>query len=293
MSMKQLTVLFNGVVQNVFLLDVPRVVIGRGTAAHIPLEDNPFVSRQHAAILFEGATHVLEDLGGPNGTFVGEKRIRLHPLAIGDRILLGKHSLRYEEATALALSLRERDTTVDEPMPGTDQEVPELAVSLQPDESGFWEEAAVDSGTIEPPKPKKRESRMPALDPNSFDDASRTVAASKNELDEMVRQMTIKEKPHLSVSREGRIELLPIDLLPFHIGWSNTCHFRLDGRKWFGKLAATIEKQHGAWYLVARSPTFSPVTVGGNRVQKKTKLTSSTMIGIGGQKFRFVSGEQG
>lgn len=282
MVMKQLTVMFSGKVQKVYLLDVPRIVIGRGAAAQISLEDNPFVSRQHAVIMFEGATHVLQDLGGPNGTFIGEKRVRVHPLMGGERILLGKHSLRYEDATPKAESLKE-------------------AIAEDAAEEGAVETMTFDPiGAEEPwqkavPEPASKLSNRPAgaipLDPNAFGDADTTVAASKDELDEMVRRMTIKAEPYLSVPREDQIQLIPLDVLPFEIGWASTSNFHLKGAKWFGKKAARIEKQHGSWYLISLSPMWSPVEVGGTRIKQKRKLSPDVTITIRGQRFRFNPGE--
>lgn len=284
MVMKQLTVMFNGKVQKAYLLDVPRVIIGRGGAAQISLENNPFVSRQHAAITFEGATHVLQDLGGPNGTFVGEQRVRVHPLMNGERILLGRHSLRYEEATPQAESLEALNLTIPEP---SLEEVDSAEVSA--DEG--WQDALPQSAakTDGPASAPARGGY--ALNPDAFSDASTTVAASKAEIDEMVRRMALKEHPHLSVSRESGIELVLLKDLPFRIGWAGTCDFKLDGAKWFGKVAARIEVQHGSWYLVSVSPLWSSVKLGGTVIKKQRKLSSGDTINIRGQRFRFELGE--
>lgn len=299
MGMKQLTVKFNGKVQRTYLLDLPRVIIGRGATANISLEDNPFVSRQHAAIAFEGATHVLQDLGGPNGTFVGEKRIRVHPLVTGQRILLGKHSLSYESATAGAESLRALSggSEGDEGANAGAEMVFE-ATDDGPEEQDVWQQALSPAGRSGRARPRNIVGESPRLmqgrplDSDAFADASTTVAASKEQLDEMVRRMTIKAKPHLSVPREEGMDLVPVTSFPFDIGWSKTCHFRLSGGKWFGKKAARLEKQHGTWYLVARSPIFSPIEVRGTRIKKKIKLTEGATISIGGQRFRFSLGEE-
>ena len=86
--MKQVTVLFNGQKQKSLLLDVPEVLIGRGSRVHVPLDDNPIVSRRHASIRSEMDYHVLKDLGGANGTFVNESRVKEVRLRLGDRIIL-------------------------------------------------------------------------------------------------------------------------------------------------------------------------------------------------------------
>jgi pSer/pThr/pTyr-binding forkhead associated (FHA) protein len=288
MVMKQLTVMFNGKVQRTYLLDISRVVIGRGSAVHIALEDNPFVSRQHAAISFEGATHVLQDLGGPNGTFISEKRVRVHPLAVGDRILLGKHSIRYEDARPGAESLKALAKAPAEPASAE----PEAMTFEDAGDEGPWQRAVPEAGgRPAPPQPSSPTKNFP-LDPDAFGlGAETTVAASKEELDEMVRRMALKGEPHLWVPRESGVDLVPVDSAPFDVGWSASCHFRLDGGKWVGKKAARLEKQHGSWYLISLSPMWSPVEVGGTRIKKKIKLRPGATITIRGQRFRFNPGE--
>jgi predicted Zn finger-like uncharacterized protein len=57
----------------IFLVDRPRMVLGRGDA-DIVLNDTE-VSRQHAAIEVHGARVVLRDLGSTNGIFVNEVKV--------------------------------------------------------------------------------------------------------------------------------------------------------------------------------------------------------------------------
>jgi len=57
----------------IFLIDKPRMVLGRGEA-DIVLNDTE-VSRQHASIEVHGSRVVLKDLGSTNGTFVNEVKV--------------------------------------------------------------------------------------------------------------------------------------------------------------------------------------------------------------------------
>jgi len=57
----------------IFLVDKPRMVLGRGEA-DIVLNDTE-VSRLHAAIEVHGARVVLRDLGSTNGIFVNEVKV--------------------------------------------------------------------------------------------------------------------------------------------------------------------------------------------------------------------------
>jgi hypothetical protein len=57
----------------IFLVDRPRMVLGRGEA-DIVLNDTE-VSRQHACVEVHGTRVVLKDLGSTNGTFVNDVKV--------------------------------------------------------------------------------------------------------------------------------------------------------------------------------------------------------------------------
>ncbi len=61
--------------------------------------DNEAVSGHHARVLREGDQFVLEDLKSTNGTFVNGQRIARHVLRHGDAVLVGKHTLVFDETT--------------------------------------------------------------------------------------------------------------------------------------------------------------------------------------------------
>ncbi len=268
--MHQITVLFNGRKQAVWLLDEAHIVIGRGRSAHIPLDDNPIVSRQHAVIRKAGTGHVVEDLGGANGTFVNDVKIDQHTLKIGERVTIGKHTLRYEHATPEAVSTR-LGSGKDPEKPAAAPTVPEPKVAPPP-----WSLAG-----------KRAASPMPIPAGSEA-----TVAASREELEHLLAQMKLKSGPHLSIAREGRIDLVPLDDPPIRIGNHDECEIRMPGNKWFGKVAAEIVQNGKSWVLVARSPFWNPVFVGQSKVQKKRKLSTGTMIKAGELKLRFSLGEQ-
>ena len=59
--------------------------------------DNPAVSGHHARVIQDGGNAVLEDLQSTNGTFVNEKPITRHVLQHGDIVLVGKHTLVFDQ----------------------------------------------------------------------------------------------------------------------------------------------------------------------------------------------------
>lgn len=102
-------VIYAGEAIRVFSLpDAGEVTIGRDEKSVVRIDD-PSVSRQHAVLrLGEGETLEIEDLGGPNGTFVRQRpRLdadnktltvrqligRKGPLGVGDRLLFGTASV--------------------------------------------------------------------------------------------------------------------------------------------------------------------------------------------------------
>lgn len=69
-----------------------RIVLGRDVKqATIVIDDDPFVSRVHAIIDYDGEGHYVDDGGSMNGTFVNGIEIHgRHPLRHGDKLRLGR-----------------------------------------------------------------------------------------------------------------------------------------------------------------------------------------------------------
>lgn len=80
------------------------VTIGRLPDNNIAI-DNPAVSGHHARVVRNGNECVLEDLKSTNGTFVNQRQVTRQTLRHGDVVLVGKHTLAFEqEAAELAAS---------------------------------------------------------------------------------------------------------------------------------------------------------------------------------------------
>jgi two-component system, cell cycle response regulator len=85
-----LTVLTGMNAGQVFSLNEPRVVIGRGEDAKVWLEDAG-VSRAHAQIVQLEGRYYVEDLGSTNKTFLRGAPLKREELHSGDRIQIGPH----------------------------------------------------------------------------------------------------------------------------------------------------------------------------------------------------------
>jgi pSer/pThr/pTyr-binding forkhead associated (FHA) protein len=62
--------------------------------------DNPAVSSHHACVFRDGDDWVIEDLDSKNGTFVNGKRVARQVLQHGDVLLVGKHTLMFDQHAA-------------------------------------------------------------------------------------------------------------------------------------------------------------------------------------------------
>ncbi|MGH8867513.1 MAG: FhaA domain-containing protein [Actinomycetes bacterium] len=80
-----------------FVLSGPVTVIGRGSEAHIRLDD-PGVSRRHAEVHLEmGGRTRLVDLGSTNGTTVDGKQVGEVTLRDGVEVVVGRTRLLYRD----------------------------------------------------------------------------------------------------------------------------------------------------------------------------------------------------
>jgi pSer/pThr/pTyr-binding forkhead associated (FHA) protein len=286
---KQITVLFSGRKQAQYLLDEPHVVIGRGRSAHIPLDGNPIVSRQHAVIRAELDSHILEDLGGANGTYLNDALVTQARLRPGDRIVLGKHTLRYEQGTEEARSLKGIARESDDPEDNVSTRlVPSLA---DPEAPPAPRPIPKKPDAIQPPWAAPAPAARP-MEISGMPGNERTVAASKEELEILLAQMKVKAAPHLSINRSGKIVLVPLTDPPVLVGYTDECSVRLKGSRWFGKVAAVFVKEGEAWWIHARSPFWNTVVVGSTRVRRKLKLSTGVTIAVADLKARFSLGEQ-
>ena len=72
----------------------PRTRIGRSPDCDVFLDDVT-VSRNHAVLIDENGSFVVEDQGSLNGTFVNRKRIETARLENGDEVQIGKYRMTF------------------------------------------------------------------------------------------------------------------------------------------------------------------------------------------------------
>lgn len=88
-----------------------RLTLGRGKDNDLRIQD-PGVSRHHAVVSLVAEQIVLEDLNSTNGTFVNGERVSRAALVSGDRIRLGRATLRVVAADAVPVGTSEVETIV-------------------------------------------------------------------------------------------------------------------------------------------------------------------------------------
>jgi predicted component of type VI protein secretion system len=71
-------------------------VVGRSRECQITIED-PNISRRHAEIRLENGAWSITDLGSTNGVEVNGERVKTARLEPGDRIVLGRTELVFEQ----------------------------------------------------------------------------------------------------------------------------------------------------------------------------------------------------
>ena len=76
-------------------VDRTRMVIGRGRGADLVVAEST-MSREHAAIGFDGEGCYVEDLQSTNGTKVNDERVTRARLQDGDEIQLGRLKLQVQ-----------------------------------------------------------------------------------------------------------------------------------------------------------------------------------------------------
>ena len=108
--MGKLVLKFDGQVLKEVPISASPVTIGRAPDNDIHI-NNLAVSNYHARIFPEGDRLMVEDLESVNGVFINDRRVKKGPLASGDTILVGKHTIVVDEKHDVAIFDRTKKVT--------------------------------------------------------------------------------------------------------------------------------------------------------------------------------------
>ncbi|MHC4870380.1 MAG: FHA domain-containing protein [Planctomycetota bacterium] len=92
--MPSVTILFGQEEINAINLSKDVYIIGRQENCEIRI-DNLGISRNHARIIKEGGSYLIEDLGSSNGTFLNGEKTTKCALSDEDVINIGKYEIKY------------------------------------------------------------------------------------------------------------------------------------------------------------------------------------------------------
>ena len=94
--------------------------IGR-TIGNDVVIDNLAVSGRHARVVLDQGCYTVEDLSSMNGTFLNDQRIRRSPLKNGDVIVIGKHTLIFQDEGEVPTQPVEVETVISSPIEKMDE----------------------------------------------------------------------------------------------------------------------------------------------------------------------------
>jgi len=162
-------------------------VVGRGSGAHLRLDD-PGLSREHARILREpSGRHAVVDLGSTNGTFLNGVRVERAALGEGDRIQMGMAtSLRYSARARLQPHEEQVRRALSASGVGTWEWLPQHDRLLLSEESeqllGLGKEASADPMSLvhEEDRGRVRDAFQRALGTGACDVECRSVSPAGN-----------------------------------------------------------------------------------------------------------------
>lgn len=294
--MARLVVMYGSKHQRTILLDVPKLVVGRGETAALVLRDET-ISRNHCEIQNEGTRHLLVDLDSTSGTFLNGNRLD-RPIALrhGDKIELGKHTLVYERDAG--------EETVGVPAPGSGDEADSTG-------QGFWQQGLKESGfgraagepapvsgasgeapwvgssVVSAAETASRSGKVATVTAESY---AGTMLASEEQMERIRETLVVQQGPHLAVVVKGERRLVPMKDDAITVGYYDGADFRLSGSRTFGRKQFRIFPSGTAWMLKVGS-VWANVELQGKRVRTQSLLKGGEVIRAGGLKFRFSKGD--
>ena len=253
--MPKFMVFFEGKPLNTYLFDEPVITIGRLPENTISIA-NMGVSRRHLRIEEDADRQfICTDLNSLNGTTVNGKRVRKVPLNSGDKIVIGKFTIIYEE-TATGTG-------------GAPEQYPGAAAAPA---------APAPLAAGKPPDTKTYPKKLLTLPPKS-EQPLRTPTQS------LPIEQQSAEEPVPTLIDTAKHFTYKIDKPYMTIGNGDADDIPISGFM-VGEQQAFIERSEGSWHI-GTSKMMSKLKVNGRTVKSHT-LKHKDRIDIGATSFRFM-----
>ena len=237
------------------LKDGSSLTIGRLPDNNIHI-DNLAVSGHHARVVWETDHFVLEDNNSLNGTFVNNRRVSRVPLKHGDVVLIGKHTISYQDEARRGAGEPHAEATQASAGPA----VPAM-------------EATVVLDTRKAKEMIAQQAHAQTATPGA---AAAVPAKERIGLLSVMDGKTDQSQYVLS----GKLTV---------IGKSDMASIKLKG--WFAPKVAAVINKRDAKYFIAASEKDVKVKVDGQEIAGQKELNEGDMIEVAGVKLTFSYGE--
>jgi hypothetical protein len=257
--MAKFMVFYEGKPLNTYMIDEPVFTIGRLPENTISIP-NMGVSRRHVRIEEDyDRKLILSDLNSLNGTTVNGKRVKKVPLHSGDKIVIGKFTIIYEEVSpGTEVALGQQPGAASVALPGQGEPVPkstDTRTYQKPATPPRYEEAG--PSPAEPSQTQK----TPAVQEYA-------VGGSGPMLIETAKHVTyLLDKPYMTVG-SGESDDIPV--AGFMVG----------------EQQAFIEETDDGW-RIGSAKLMSKLKINGKTV-KSHVFRHKDRIDIGSNTFRFM-----
>lgn len=250
--MAKLFLKFEAAVLKEFSLPQGVVTIGRLPDSLIQI-DNLAVSGHHAKIYWETDHYVLEDNNSLNGTFVNNRRVSRAVLKDGDEVLVGKHTLAFQDERR-------------EDVPG-ERTQPDKAMPMVP---------TLDSTVVLDTKKSRDMLARPAAAEGGDTGAAAAPAKERIGVLNVVDGKTNQRQYVLT----GKLTV---------VGKSDMASVKLRG--WFAPKVAAVINRRDHTYFIAASEKDIKVKINSRQISGQQELSEGDMVEIAGVKMTFAYGE--
>jgi len=237
------------------LKDGASLTIGRLPDNNVHI-DNLAVSGHHARVVWESDHFVLEDNNSLNGTFVNNRRVSRVPLKHGDVILIGKHTIAYQDEARRGAG---EPAHVEATQASTGPVVPAMEATVVLD--------------------TRKAKEMIAQQAHAQTGAPAAAAVPAKERIGLLSVMDGKTDQSQYVL-SGKLTV---------IGKSDMASIKLKG--WFAPKVAAVINKRDAKYFIAASEKDVKVKVDGQEIAGQKELNEGDMIEVAGVKLTFSYGE--